>query len=171
MSTEVICMKNNNADKCLSFQCIDICTYSSICLWLLYQTLHALLTFQEGEYRSQFNSSKRSEVKDPLTRGSAVNMVCEEENLFIRDNIPMLPLSSKRVNQNFVTNADIDHLRKKVEQMEQNLQRKEFELQAAETKARQISWLNAKVERLESQIQEKDEAVRKLEDQLYERQV
>ena len=44
---------------------------------------------------------------DPLTWGSAVNMVREEENLFIRDNIPMLSLPSKRVNQISLHQKDI----------------------------------------------------------------
>jgi predicted RNase H-like nuclease (RuvC/YqgF family) len=97
----------------------------------------------------------------------------EEGNLFAGDNTPMLPLSSKtRVNpSNLVTNADIAHLRRKVEQMEQNLQKKELQLQAADEKAQQIMQLNVKLEKLERQIQLKDEAHRKLEFQLYERQV
>lgn len=115
---------------------------------------------------------KPGELKDSLLWDNADNMLHNDHNIYAEE-IPMLPFpTNHRANRAATTTVEIIQLRSKVEQLEQKLHEKECQLQAAEKNAQKIHFqLNAKAERLQNQVQQKDQAIQKIQIQLFEKQL
>lgn len=122
--------------------------------------------------RSQLVRGKRGEVKDGFFWENAENMYLDSRETYPEE-IPMLSFpTDHQVDQNAVNKDIIVRLQGQIEQLEQKLEEKDNQLQAAENSTQQVDLLRLQtnVEDLQKKIASKEQECQKALSQLSEKQ-